>query len=1045
MKKNNRNVIGLQDSLILNKFIINLMEDDFATLNLMLNSRSLEGIDIDNESYYYKALINRTVERKILTNQKLKEYDQNIVKFTKEINKNRSIKIKWKYFQYLSLLFTEIYLDLYFNNKEFLLKELNTLVSIFNKENYLDISNYTEKDLEKIAFWSATGSGKTLIMHVNIMQFVNYSKKSNIELDNILLVTPNESLSYQHLDEFKNSNLNAQLFEKDMDSYSLFHEINILIIDIYKLKEVDGDKTISIDTFEGKNLVIVDEGHRGSTGSDWKLKRNILSENGFTFEYSATFGQVASRNKDLYNEYSKNILFDYSYKHFYNDGYGKDYNIINLENTLYDEEKNKYFTACILSFYQQQLIFKENLEVIKEFNIENPLLVFVGSSVNAVKKVNKINVSDVTEIIRYFAYFINEDSKIKNYLFSLINGESGFFDSFGNDIFSNSFSYIYSKKLNVDNLYKDIISTVFNSSNNRRILKIERLKQDDNELRLKIDGSKPFGIINVGDAKSLEKLCANISSVITEEIIFGESYFNSLNSTESDINILIGSKKFSEGWSSWRVSSMGLLNIGKNEGSQIIQLFGRGVRLKGYEMSLKRSEFIAKEIDINAKNKSFIKILETLNIFGINASYMDAFKGYLQEEGLFIEKKEKKITIPTQVKEIKGLKSLRISMNADFDNIKKSILFKLTNDIHKNKIVLNWYSKISMFTSTNAHLINVLKNEEYFKEAHLNFINYDQLYFELVKYKNEKKYYNLKVSKEELKHILSDNSWYIIQIPSIYMELSHWDNVHLWNEISIILLRKYMDKIYYYEKNKYEAPFIELYDYDLVTEGNYIKNYEITTRTFQDEENLYSVFFKDLDVNEIKEQKIGDIKIFEDKFHLYNPIIYFHKSKNQFVEISPIPLNQFEYKFMKDLNEYLSSNDDFMIDKKIYLLRNQSRGRGLGFFEGGNFYPDFIMWIIYQEKQYINFIDPKGIRNVSIYDEKIQFSKKIKEIESRINNKEINLNSFILSNTPYKSLINIGPDLTIEKLEESNVLFMVNDNTHYLHQMFSAILESKYN
>ena len=36
-----------------------------------------------------------------------------------------------------------------------------------------------------------------------------------------------------------------------------------------------------------------------------------------------------------------------------------------------------------------------------------------------------------------------------------------------------------------------------------------------------------------------------------------------------------------EGWNSWRVSNMGLLNIGRNEGSEIIQLFGRGVRLRG--------------------------------------------------------------------------------------------------------------------------------------------------------------------------------------------------------------------------------------------------------------------------------------------------------------------------------------------------------------------------------------------------------------------------------------------------------------------------------
>jgi hypothetical protein len=51
-----------------------------------------------------------------------------------------------------------------------------------------------------------------------------------------------------------------------------------------------------------------------------------------------------------------------------------------------------------------------------------------------------------------------------------------------------------------------------------------------------------------------------------------------LNNKDSQLHVLIGSRKFTEGWSSWRVSTMGLLNMGKGEGSQIIQLFGRGVR-----------------------------------------------------------------------------------------------------------------------------------------------------------------------------------------------------------------------------------------------------------------------------------------------------------------------------------------------------------------------------------------------------------------------------------------------------------------------------------
>ena len=58
-----------------------------------------------------------------------------------------------------------------------------------------------------------------------------------------------------------------------------------------------GEKTVAIDAFEGNNLVLVDEGHRGAAGEDWMGKRTRLSEDGFSFEYSATFGQAIKAEK----------------------------------------------------------------------------------------------------------------------------------------------------------------------------------------------------------------------------------------------------------------------------------------------------------------------------------------------------------------------------------------------------------------------------------------------------------------------------------------------------------------------------------------------------------------------------------------------------------------------------------------------------------------------------------------------------------------------------------------------------------------------------
>ena len=95
-----------------------------------------------------------------------------------------------------------------------------------------------------------------------------------------------------------------------------------------------GDKTVAIDAFEGNNLVLVDEGHRGASAGEegaWMRFRNALCEKGFSFEYSATFGQAVKGNQSLTDLYAKSILFDYSYRYFYGDGFGKDYQILNLD------------------------------------------------------------------------------------------------------------------------------------------------------------------------------------------------------------------------------------------------------------------------------------------------------------------------------------------------------------------------------------------------------------------------------------------------------------------------------------------------------------------------------------------------------------------------------------------------------------------------------------------------------------------------------------------------------------------------------------------
>src|SRR5690606_28830848 len=146
---------------------------------------------------------------------------------------------------------------------------------------------FTLECLSKLAFWNATGSGKTLLMHVNIKQYLHYASLYNQHHQNkVLLITPNEGLTKQHLAEFKLSDIRANIFSKN-DS-GMFSGKQVEIIEIQKLNENSSEKRVAVDSFETDNLVLIDEGHGGMSGQTWKPHRDQLSLTGFAFEYSAT-------------------------------------------------------------------------------------------------------------------------------------------------------------------------------------------------------------------------------------------------------------------------------------------------------------------------------------------------------------------------------------------------------------------------------------------------------------------------------------------------------------------------------------------------------------------------------------------------------------------------------------------------------------------------------------------------------------------------------------------------------------------------------------
>lgn len=205
----------IEKYLILNKYLLSLFGvEDFRNLQEKLKDAP-SGTDTDGRSHFVNILRSsfEGMRKDILPEETLLRYDENIQYYVRKINYKRE-PVSLKYFQYLAVLFTEIFLDKLKNRKIEFLYDLNEFLQKFKQEQDIKIINeFTEEDLNKLALWMATGSGKTLIMHINYHQFFNYRLFSP---DNIILITPNEGLSKQHFEELEKSGIPARLYAGDV-------------------------------------------------------------------------------------------------------------------------------------------------------------------------------------------------------------------------------------------------------------------------------------------------------------------------------------------------------------------------------------------------------------------------------------------------------------------------------------------------------------------------------------------------------------------------------------------------------------------------------------------------------------------------------------------------------------------------------------------------------------------------------------------------------------------------------------------------------------
>ncbi|MBN9133979.1 MAG: DEAD/DEAH box helicase family protein [Nitrosospira multiformis] len=548
-----------------------------------------------------------------------------------------------RYAQYMALVLFVHWLHAQQDDAAAFLARLNDFLSTHKPKNE-SVSEFTETDLQLAAFWMATAAGKTHVLHACLALL-----EKQRSWDRLILITPSEPLTRQHaakLRALSTWEVFAYPMDGDASSMGRLPRDAVIVLDINKLAtEKKGDGvTVPTSVFsEGRNLVFVDEGHKGqkSETSVWKALQADLAgisdpqsqHRGLLVEFSATFGQVAEA-EHAFDRYAKAVIFDYAYDRFHRDRYGKDFWHMRVQAKGDASEAAQYrtLTAALLAYWHQVACFRSSagkrICIDRGLQVAPPLWVLLGLSViGGSGKGDKEQTSDVIEVLKYLSTILAQPARLSQWLESLLAAATT-----GGGMLPAEVRQAITEKVtvgsNIGALTECILSDCFGwQHGDKPVLRL--IKSATGELGLGLlrgDVSHYYGVINVGDAAGLRKALESAELPVEDDSISGSLFaaLDGTSKTSNSLNVLIGSRRFAEGWDNYRVSSLTLLRLGQGEGSLIIQMFGRVVRFMGTNGDGKR---------LDTPSPALLP-LQTAYVFGLKSDYLDTFLQSLLDNGV---------------------------------------------------------------------------------------------------------------------------------------------------------------------------------------------------------------------------------------------------------------------------------------------------------------------------------------------------------------------------------------------------------------------------
>ncbi|WQT26347.1 DEAD/DEAH box helicase family protein [Helicobacter pylori] len=873
------------------------------------------------------------------SNKELLDYQQQAL-----INAFRMLVAYFKDFKGSKKEFYAFYQEHYsFANCDFTNKKLNHLLkSHFKVENQrVSFENF----INRLAFYMATGSGKTIVI-IKLVELLSVAIRMGlIPKKNIMFFSANENLIKQFEKEIEKYNRGKD-FSKQIDFKNLksvtnkdfyrapkdfFQKIALFYYraDLMNDEESKENLLNYKDYWDnGENYVILDEAHKGNKSeSKRQAIFSLLSLKGFLFNFSATFTEESDLITSVYN---------LSVGEWVKLGYGKESVLLKKNNLnafkdlkdLNDREKEIALLKALLLLGMQKRYKTEGY-------FHDPLMLVFTHSVN-------VENSDAEIFFKTLARVIENDDESdfvkakEDLLEELKNPEFLFSDGKDKDykikVFKEGLKSMDFKGLKEEVFYANSghIEVIINPKNNQ-------------EIAFKLNTSdKVFCLIKIGDITEwiYEKLKS--VKVVSKNLSFKEeSYFSQID--KSSINILVGSRTFETGWDSTRPSVILFLNIGLDDDAKklVKQSFGRGVRIESVKNQRQRLAYLDIDEAVKDDLKPNAAMLETLFVIATKSESVKAILDLKEESSdpswceVELEKThiEHALFVPCyQEKPIKAtdLESGSFKMSEkNFKDLKEH--FHLMSEKH-------FILKHEIYDPKDYELLKDLIQTKRF-EIELNW-HYKDL-DNLISILKKRLYLNQKVPKDEFNALDNEK---IVHFKRIKVKASKKEA--LMKTIQEVKEYTPLDKETL--RKKIAQGEIDPYDTEKHKQD----------RTF----------------------KVNDAELLKLKEHYYTPLI---KAKNC-DWLKHVVKVESEIDFLKELQKTetiktLQENYDFWAFSKI---DEHLDNLFIPYFNGTTerkFFPDFIFWLQKGGTQIICFIDPKGTEHTSSQRKAVWYKKLFKD------------------------------------------------------------------